>query len=171
MNNQILSSAKELVEYLKKHNLKIATAESCTGGMVSAYITAVSGASSVFEMGITSYSNRIKNQTLKVDGNTLETKGAVSGDTALQMAQNIRNISGADIGVSVTGVAGPAPQDGHPAGVIFIGISCKDTTNFYKFEIEPSDRNYVREQAVLLLLNKLLETLKTDKEKRYVSKL
>lgn len=161
MNNEILNSAKEVVEHLKKHNLKIATAESCTGGMVSAYITAVSGASSVFEIGITSYSNRIKNQILKVDDNTLETKGAVSGDTALQMASNIRSISGADIGVSVTGVAGPARQDGFSAGVVFIGISYKDNTNFYKLEIEPRNRNYVREQAVLLLFNKIIATLKT----------
>lgn len=160
MNKQILIAAQEMVELLKRNNLKIATAESCTGGMLSSYITAVSGASKIFEMGVTSYSNRIKNQVLKVDGNTLDTKGAVSGETALQMAQNIRNISGADIGVSVTGVAGPDGQDGYPAGVVFIGISYKDNTDFYKLEIEPRDRNYVREQAVLLIFNKLAELLK-----------
>ncbi len=161
MNSEILKSATELVEYLKKHNKKIATAESCTGGMVSSYITAVSGASSVFEMGVTSYSNRIKNQILKVDGYTLQTKGAVSGDTAMQMAQNIRLLSDADIGVSVTGVAGPDGQDGYSAGVVFIGINYKENTDFYKLEIEPRDRNYVREQAVLLLFSKILETLKS----------
>lgn len=160
MNNQILIAAQEVVKLLKLNNLKIATAESCTGGMLSSYITAVSGASKIFEMGVTSYSNRIKNQVLKVDGSTLDTKGAVSGETALQMAQNIRRLSGADIGVSVTGVAGPAPQDGYSAGVVFIGISYKNDNNFYKLEIEPRDRNYVREQAVFLVFNKLAELLK-----------
>ena len=67
MNPDVLSLAKKTVELLKQKSLKIATAESCTGGMVSTYITAVSGASKVFEMGLTTYSNRIKNEILKVE--------------------------------------------------------------------------------------------------------
>ncbi len=159
MNTEILKAAEVLVELLKRKKLKIATAESCTGGMVSAYITAVSGASQVFEMGVTSYSNRIKNEVLKVDNNTLETKGAVSYETASEMADNIRSLSGADIGVSVTGVAGPDGQDGYTAGTVFVAISRKEGTYTSKLEIEPCDRNFVREQTVLQLIYKITEQI------------
>ncbi len=151
MNPTLLNSAESLVELLKNKNLKIATAESCTGGMVASSITAVAGASKVIEMGLTTYSNRIKNEVLRVKKDTLDSHGAVSADTAIQMAQNICALSGADIGVSVTGVAGPDPQDGYSAGTVFIGICYKNKSEALKLDIKPLDRNYVREQAVLLL--------------------
>ena len=160
MKDEVLKSAQELVALLKSKNLKIATAESCTGGMVSAYLTAVPGASQIIEMGLTTYSNRIKNEVLGVDSNTLETEGAVSCETATQMAQNIRKLSGADIGVSVTGVAGPDGQDGYSAGNVFVAISYRDCTNATLLTIDPRDRNYVREQAVLQLFNKVTELIK-----------
>ncbi len=160
MNSEILKSAESLVTLLKEKGLKIATAESCTGGMLSSYITAVSGASKVFELGITSYSNRIKNAVLEVDAKILKEYGAVSEQTALQMAENVRGISGADIGVSVTGVAGPDGQDGYSAGVVFVGISDKINTAVHKLEIEPRDRNFVRESAVLKLLNYVIMLIK-----------
>ena len=160
MKAEILQKATELVNFLKTKNLKIATAESCTGGMVSSYITAVPGASQVLELGVTSYSNRIKNEVLQVDAKTLSTLGAVSAETAAQMAQNIRLLACADLGISVTGVAGPAAQDGYPAGVVFIGVSTKDGTYTQKLEIEPRDRNFVREQATGLLLEAALKSVK-----------
>ncbi|MBE6787050.1 MAG: CinA family protein [Ruminococcaceae bacterium] len=161
MNSKVLLKAEELVNLLKQKNLKIATAESCTGGMISTYITAVSGASGVFEMGITSYSNRIKNKILKVNADTLETQGAVSFETAKQMAQNIREISGADIGVSVTGVAGPASQEGRPVGTVFVGFSFKDKTTAKLLNIEPLGREFIREQAVLNIFTTAIEILNT----------
>ena len=160
MNNQILEKSRELVLLLKANNMTIATAESCTGGMVSSYITAVPGASSVIEMGITSYSNRIKNSFLKVDSETLKNFGAVSVQTATEMARNIREIANADIGASVTGVAGPDGQDGYNAGVVFIGISTAKGTKVTKLEIEPKDRNFVRERATYLLLEAILDTIR-----------
>ena len=99
INTQLFEAAEHVVATLKKLNLKIATAESCTGGMVSSFITSVSGVSEVFEMGVTSYSCRIKNEILKVKEETLRDFGAISEQTAKQMAENIRKISGADIGV------------------------------------------------------------------------
>ncbi len=159
MNPKVLSLAQKLVELLKQKNLKIATAESCTGGMVSTYITAVSGASKVFEMGLTTYSNRIKNEILKVDKQTLDTIGAVSYDTAKQMAENICKLSGADIGVSVTGVAGPDSQDGYCVGTVFIGLCLSGKAEATRLNIEPRDRNYVREQAVLEILNLVINRL------------
>ena len=160
MNVEILKAAEALVALLKAKGKKIATAESCTGGMVSSYLTAVPGASSVIEMGITTYSNRIKHEVLGVSAETLQTKGAVSYETASQMAQNVRRLSGADIGVSVTGVAGPDGQDGYDAGNVFIAISDGNTTVPTLLKIEPRDRNYVREQAVLQLLLKVTELIK-----------
>ncbi len=159
MNPTLLYTAEKLVDILKSKNLKIATAESCTGGMVSAYITAVSGASSVFEMGLTSYSNRIKNKALKVKKETLDSFGAVSVDTAKQMAQNICFIADADIGVSVTGVAGPAQQDGYSVGTVFIAVYYQNKTETIKLNIEPLDRNYVREQTVLKLFEAIITRL------------
>ena len=152
MNSKILEKAQQAVSLLKENGLKIATAESCTGGMVSSYITAVSGASQVFELGVTSYSNEIKNRILNVNSQTLESLGAVSENTAKEMAINVRNLAKADIGVSVTGVAGPTMQEGHPVGTVFVGFSHKNTTFAQKLCIPPKDRNFVREQAVLALL-------------------
>ena len=159
MNTEILKSVEELVNRLKAEGLKIATAESCTGGMLSAYITAVPGASKVFELGMTTYSNRIKNNILNVESETLKTHGAVSQQTAAQMAENVRDISNAHIGVSVTGVAGPDGQDGYSAGIVFVGISYQNHTVVHKLEIEPRDRNFVREMAVLKLTKLILELI------------
>lgn len=148
MNTDICKKAENVVKLLKERNLKIATAESCTGGLVSAYITSVSGASEVFEMGITSYSCRIKNEILNVKNDTLNSKGAVSEETVLQMSQNVKNISGADIGVAVSGVAGPSKSEGHPVGYVYIAVSYKNSTTAKLLNIEPLNREYVREKAI-----------------------
>lgn len=159
MKSEILEKAQQTVSLLNEKGLKIATAESCTGGMVSAYITAVSGASQVFELGITSYSNEIKNRILNVDSKTLQNFGAVSENTAKAMAQNVRSLANADVGVSVTGVAGPTMQEGHPVGTVFIGISHKNETYALKLCIEPKNRNFVREQAVLTVFSTIIKYL------------
>lgn len=160
MNTETLEKAEQVVFLLKQNNLKIATAESCTGGMVSAYITAVSGASSVLELGITSYSNRIKNKILKVKSQTLKDYGAISQDTAEQMAQNVKNIANADIGVSVTGAAGPDSSEGHNAGFVIIALCYKDKTTVKQLNINPKSRSYVREQAVFQLFELIINFLK-----------
>lgn len=146
---EIFKKAERMVELLKFENLKIATAESCTGGMVSAYITSVPGASQIFECGIVSYSNRIKNQILNVNNVTLENIGAVSAATAEQMAENVRRISNSDIGISVTGAAGPDGQDGYAPGNVFIAISTYEKTVSNHLVIQPESRQFVREQTVL----------------------
>ena len=161
MNNaELLSKAEETVKLLKENSLKIATAESCTGGMVSAYLTSVSGVSDVFELGITSYSCKIKNQILGVNQDTLQKFGAISESTAKQMAENILKISGADIGVSVTGAAGPKGSEGHEAGFVFIALSDSDYTIVKQLNIEPKNRNFVRQQTVLNLFNVIINYLK-----------
>lgn len=147
---------------LKQKNLKIATAESCTGGLVSACITAVSGASQVFELGVTSYSNRQKAQALNVSEQTLAKFGAVSEQTAKEMALGVRLLSGADIGISVTGVAGPTSQEGHPVGTVFIGYSDEKTTVATLLKLAPKDRNFVRSQAVFELFDTTISNIKNQ---------
>ena len=129
MNAEIYNTAEELVGLLKEKKLLIATAESCTGGLVSSYITAVPGSSAVFELGMASYSCRIKNEALGVKKETLDTLGAVSRDTARQMAECIRKKADADIGVSVTGVAGPdSDERGNAVGTVYIGLAGPEGT-------------------------------------------
>lgn len=112
------------VEILMKKNLKIATAESCTGGLLSKKITEVPGASQIFDCGVCTYSNAVKHTLLHVQEHTLQTQGAVSGQTAQEMAEGVKRLSGADIGVSVTGIAGPgggSPEK--PVGLVYMGFS------------------------------------------------
>lgn len=124
-SNIDLNSINELVvKALSENNMKIATAESCTGGLISKKITEVSGSSAVFDCGVCSYSNEIKNKVLGVDKAVLDTLGAVSAETAKQMAKGVRLLSNSDIAISTTGIAGPTggtPQK--PVGLVYIGIS------------------------------------------------
>lgn len=113
-----------LVGLLSEKGLKIATAESCTGGLISKMITDVSGASAVFDCGVCSYANIIKEKVLGVSAGDLRTKGAVSEEVAKQMAEGVRKLSGADIGISTTGIAGPTGgTDLKPVGTVYIGVS------------------------------------------------
>lgn len=98
---------ENIVHMLMKKKLKVATAESCTGGLISERITRVSGSSEVFDCGICSYANEIKHKVLGVSEETLNVLGAVSAETAIQMAEGVKKLSGADIGISTTGIAGP----------------------------------------------------------------
>ncbi|MGN1418123.1 MAG: competence/damage-inducible protein A [Acutalibacteraceae bacterium] len=112
------------VSLLKEKNLKVACAESCTAGLVAKRITDIPGASQVFECGTVSYSNEIKHKVLGVDEKALEKYGAVSEIVAAQMAYGAIQVSGADIAVSVTGIAGPeSDETGKEVGLIYIGVT------------------------------------------------
>ena len=165
IEKELYLKAEKAVELLKKHNLTIATAESCTGGMVASYITSVSGVSDIFEMGLTSYSCRIKNEILGVTNDTLEKFGAVSEQTASEMALNIKKLAGSDIGISVTGAAGPDGTEGHPPGYVFIALAAKNTLMVELLNIEPKSRNFVRESAVAAvfgLIEKYIEDINNE---------
>ncbi len=111
---------------LKERDLRIATAESCTGGGLSDRITNISGSSSYFERGVVSYSNAAKVELLKVDEDLIKEKGAVSQEVAMQMAEGIKSVSGADIGISLTGIMGPyGASTNKPVGTVYIGY-CDD---------------------------------------------
>ena len=109
--------------------MKIATAESCTGGLLAKRITDVAGSSEVFEMGAVTYANRIKEQVLGVSAQTLEKYGAVSPETAREMAEGIRKAAGSDIGIGITGIAGPGGGNAEkPVGLVYIAMSTAEKT-------------------------------------------
>ncbi|MBQ7108513.1 MAG: competence/damage-inducible protein A [Clostridia bacterium] len=135
---------QKVVETLKEKNLKLATAESCTAGMLSERITEVPGSSEVFEMGVVAYANYVKVQALGVDQAVINEKGAVSDEVAAQMAIGIRMLCGADIGVGITGVAGPGQSENKPAGLVYIALA--DYKNVYVRKIlsRGTDRDTTR---------------------------
>lgn len=135
----------------------LCTAESCTGGAIGAALTAVSGASNVFMGGIVSYTNEVKHKLLGVDEDLLEIVGAVSAPVARAMAKGARQALGADIAVSVTGLAGPGGDEyGNPVGTVFIGYDDGETATVRHFLFE-GDREAVRTQAVAAALTLILE--------------
>lgn len=162
MKEKLYRKAEELVILLKNKNLTIATAESCTGGMVSEVLTEISGVSSVFNLGITSYTNEIKNKILGVHSETLDNFGAVSAETACEMAENVSKLANSDIGVSVTGVAGPSASEGHNPGYVFIAVSFEDKRCFKLLNIEPKSREFIRESAVYNLLELVIGIIKEN---------
>lgn len=134
----------------------LATAESCTGGMIGQMITAVPGSSSVYKGGIVSYTNEIKHKLLYVDETLLATEGAVSAPVAKAMAEGARQALGADIAVSVTGLAGPGGDDrGNPVGTVYIGYADEKGTEAICFHFD-GDREAVRTQAAEAALELIL---------------
>ena len=122
-----MSIQEKLVNILKDNDLKIASAESCTGGMISKMITDVPGAGDVFELGVCSYSNRIKNQILGVEQSVLDEFTELSTQCAEAMARGVLEKACADIAVSTTGVAGPTGgTDENPIGTIYVAIVTSD---------------------------------------------
>ena len=143
-----------------------ATAESCTGGMIGAALTAVPGASRVFKGGVISYTNEIKSRLLHVDEKLLETHGAVSAPVAEAMAKGARMALGTDLAVSVTGLAGPGGDEfGNSVGTVFIGCASESITRTEEYHFA-GDREAVRQQAAkaaLILLLRMCEENKEDK--------
>ena len=117
----------------------IATAESCTGGLIGDRFTNVSGSSAYYKGGIVAYRNEVKHDMLDVKKDTLETYGAVSEETALEMAIGVRKKLSSDIGLSTTGIAGPTGgTDEKPVGLIYVGLSHENGEKVYKFTFTPS---------------------------------
>lgn len=153
------------VRLLTEKGLKVAVAESCTGGYLAKRITDVSGSSKVFECGICSYSNRIKHQLLGVSERTLEEYGAISEQTATEMASGVRKLSGADIGISVTGNAGPTADEGKEVGLVYIGVDSPKLTRVFTLNVNRRDQDaretirYLASSHALSLILKAAERL------------
>lgn len=150
-----MMGAENLVALLRARELTCATAESCTGGGVGSAITSVPGSSAVFSGGVISYSNEVKNRVLGVSQETLNTVGAVSSETAIQMARGARELMRADIAVSITGIAGPdGGSEEKPVGLVWFGIASEAGERAEK-AIFRGDRARIREQAVIHALGML----------------
>ncbi|MDL2281249.1 competence/damage-inducible protein A [Selenomonadales bacterium OttesenSCG-928-I06] len=144
---------------LRKSNLKIALAESCTSGLISSKITDIPGASDYFTGSIVCYDNKIKENFVKVPPETLAEHGAVSKETAIKMAEGIKNQFSADIGLSVTGILGPGgATELKPVGLVYIAIATKDTTVYFKHRLTGS-RIDNKHRTYLAALNHLKDIL------------
>jgi len=150
---------KQIIQAFIEKNLKIALAESCTGGYISHIFTNISGASKVFERGVVTYSNQSKIDLLQVEPDVLKQYGAVSEPVARQMAENLRNTANVDISISTTGIAGPTgatPEK--PLGLVYIGFSTEKETKVKKYLFK-SDR-IVHKEMVLKEIVLYLDSLK-----------
>lgn len=156
-----------VVRALSEKGLKLATAESCTGGYISKRITDVAGSSQVFDCGVTSYANEIKEKILGVRHETLQTYGAVSPQTAREMADGVRRISGADLAVSTTGIAGPGGGSAEkPVGLVYVGISSewhKDVIELKLGRGYTDERDLIRYVAASHALSQVLKAVRLKK--------
>jgi len=144
---------------LKKQDLTVATAESCTGGLVAHALTNISGSSEYFDRGIVSYSNRAKIELLGVSENILKEYGAVSAEVARSMADGIRIKSNVDVGIATTGIAGPTGGTKEkPVGLVYVAISTLNNTEVKKF-LFSGDRLQNKESTCNAALTMLLDYL------------
>lgn len=144
-------------EILKTKSLKLATAESCTGGLISTLITDRAGSSDVFDRGFVTYSNQAKIDMLGVSLATLDNHGAVSEKTAKEMAQGAIKNSAADVAISVTGIAGPSGgTEDKPVGLVYIGFARRDGETFAERYVFIGDRKSVRYAAAKTALETIL---------------
>lgn len=157
----LLAAAEKILRQAEKKKLRIATAESCTGGLISACLTEIPGSSRVFDRGFVTYSNDAKMTNLNVSRKTLADFGAVSAEVALEMAEGALSASSADIAVSVTGVAGPdggTPEK--PVGLVYIGISLRSNGDTQVLKNSFSgERSAIRLQTVEAVFKLLQETM------------
>ena len=154
----LLGKTEDLLNTCRSKGLRIATAESCTGGWIAQCLTAIAGSSDWFESGWVTYSNTAKSALLDVDPMTLERCGSVSSETAAAMADGALRLAGADIAVSVTGIAGPAGGSAEkPVGTVWFGFAGTTTnilTEHHRFD---GDRRSVRAKTVALALSRLID--------------
>jgi nicotinamide-nucleotide amidase len=153
---ETLALARSVLALCRARHWRLATAESCTGGLVAAALTAIADASSVVECAFLTYSNKTKIEMLGVPPETIAAHGAVSSETAAAMARGAVARAGVDLAVSVTGVAGPGggtPQK--PVGLVYIGLARKDGPASVERRIFSGDRGEVRRAAVTLALELL----------------
>ena len=153
--------SEKIIYILKKKNLKISFAESCTGGLLCSSITSISGSSKVFTLGLITYSNKSKIEILKIPKKILTEYGAVSYETCLSMVKKLNIISKTDISVSTTGIAGPnGGTKDKPVGLVFIGIKKGNKTFIKKCLFKNNSRSSIQRKTVNKSLNLILNILK-----------
>ncbi|MDP4118999.1 MAG: CinA family protein [Bacillota bacterium] len=151
--------AAKLTEALKAKKMTVSTAESCTGGLIAAAITDISGSSEVFHRGYVTYANSAKHELLGVKEETLENYGAVSLQTAYEMAAGVRKAANSDVGISVTGIAGPSGgTEEKPVGLVYAGIATEAGIKLLEMHFNGS-RDNVRCGTVYTVLKNVINTL------------
>ena len=141
-----------MVDLLKAQEMRLSLVESCTGGALAARIVNVPGASEVFGMGLVTYSNKAKRKLVQVKKSTLKIDGAVSEKCAREMAKGGCNASGADVCLSITGIAGPdGGTEEKPVGTVFMGCCCRGRIEVREFHLS-GNRGKIREQSVVYAL-------------------
>lgn len=155
--------ASDTLETARKAQLRIATAESCTGGLIAAHLTEVAGSSDVFERGFVTYSNQAKIEMLCVPPSSIADHGAVSEQVALEMAAGALANSNADIAVSVTGIAGPGGSDHKPEGRVCFGFAMKNANPWAEtIEFGALGREKVRNETVKHALETVMRILRPN---------
>lgn len=166
----IAAKANELLNICKKRGLRLATAESCTGGLIASVITDISGSSEVFECAFVTYSNAAKEIMLGVPDNLIKQNGAVSEQVAISMAEGAIKNSLADIAVSVTGIAGPGGGSKEkPVGLVYIGFVGKKGQKIPEKHIFNGTRQEIRKQAAEAALNLAVNQMKTSQLRDFPS--
>ncbi len=155
---------EKVVECLLRKNLVLSCAESCTGGLIAKRITDVSGSSAVFNCGVVSYSNEIKEKVLGVRNETLKIYGAVSEQTVREMVSGVLKISGSDVAVSVSGIAGPnSDNTSKPVGLIYLAVSngtktiVKQLNNAFTEDVRNNNRTSASDEALKMILEMIGE--------------
>jgi len=158
--SDIFSLSEDVIAAGLKTGTTLATAESCTGGLIGAAITATPGSSAVFHGGIIAYHNAVKTSQLGVEQTALDEYGAVSNIVAMQMAQGCRERLNVDIAVSVTGVAGPGGGSVEkPVGTVWIGLAHGDEVSAKLHNFPDLTRNKIRDHTCLAALETLLKAM------------
>jgi PncC family amidohydrolase len=159
MNQDIENTLKKVHDLFKLNQLSLAVAESCTGGLISHYITSLPGASIIFRAGIVSYSEEAKKNILKVSGEVLNKYGMVSEETAKEMAEQVRRIADSDYSIATTGNLGPDVLEGKDKGLIYLAVSKNGKTITKQLNLNGSreENKAVAANAALYLLIELLE--------------
>lgn len=161
LDERVTEAARHLVGLLRRTGATLATAESLTGGLLGAAVTAVPGASRVYRGGVIAYATDLKHQLLGVDAALLQRVGAVDALVAAAMAEGVRRRLGADCGLATTGVAGPDSQDGKPPGTVWVGIVTASQTLSTDI-CAAGERPDVRRAGVLHALRKLHAVLEGE---------
>ena len=158
-----MSLNKKIISLIQRKRMKLAIAESCTGGMLSSAITSVSGSSKIFTMGLVTYSNQAKTSILKVPKKIIKKYGAVSVQCCLAMVNNISKISNSKVCVSITGIAGPkGGSKQKPVGLVYIGIRIGKKIVVNKCNFRNKGRIFIQKQTVKKTLNLLAQFIKRD---------
>ncbi|WP_142846982.1 CinA family protein [Telmatospirillum sp. J64-1] len=155
---EVIDQAAELINRCSAAGYMVATAESCTGGLIGAALTAVSGSSAVYDRGFVTYSNQAKQDMLGVPAGMIAAEGAVSKEVACAMAQGALERSQATLSVAVTGIAGPGGGTlEKPVGLVHLAAAHRDGKLLHRREVFPGDRDAVREQTLRVALAMMTE--------------